>query len=112
MLLWGLVAIPATLWQRVHGAHHAHTNGDEDTDRRFLAHELTPVGLVAAALLLPNRVLRYSFTVFLYGILFPGATPRDACPGVETRFGHPQAGYWPTSCASASISWSSRRCRS
>jgi fatty acid desaturase len=71
VLLWGLVAIPATLWQRVHGAHHAHTNGDEDTDRRFLPHELTPVGLVAAALLFPNRVLRYSFTVFLYGILFP-----------------------------------------
>ena len=40
VLLWGLVAIPATLWQRVHGAHHAHTNGDEDTDRRFLAHSL------------------------------------------------------------------------
>jgi fatty acid desaturase len=71
VLLWGLVAIPATLWQRVHGAHHAHTNGDEDTDRRFLAHELTPVGLVAAALMFPNRVLRYSFTVFLYGIMFP-----------------------------------------
>jgi fatty acid desaturase len=71
VLLWGLVAIPATLWQRVHGAHHAHTNGDEDTDRRFLAHELTPVGLVAAALMFPNRVLRYSFTYLLYGILFP-----------------------------------------
>jgi len=71
VLLWGLVAIPATLWQRVHGAHHAHTNGDDDTDRRFLPHELTPVGLVAAATMFPNRVLRYSFTVFLYGILFP-----------------------------------------
>jgi fatty acid desaturase len=71
VLLWGLVAIPATLWQRVHGAHHAHTNGDEDTDRRFLPHELTPVGLAAAALMFPNRVLRYSFTCFLYGILFP-----------------------------------------
>jgi fatty acid desaturase len=71
VLLWGLVFIPATLWQRVHAAHHAHTNGDEDTDRRFLPHELTPVGLIAAATMFPNRVLRYSFTVFLYGILFP-----------------------------------------
>jgi fatty acid desaturase len=71
VLLWGLVFIPATLWRRVHGAHHAHTNGDEDTDRRFLPHELTPVGLIAAVTMFPNRVLRYSFTVFLYGILFP-----------------------------------------
>jgi fatty acid desaturase len=70
-LLWGLICIPATLWQRVHGAHHAHTNGDDDTDRRFLAHELTPVGMVAAAMMFPNRTLRYNVFCFLYGIVFP-----------------------------------------
>ncbi len=71
VVLWGLVFIPATLWQRIHGAHHAHTNGDDDTDRRFLADELTPVGLVAAATMFPNRTLRYSLTCFFYGIVFP-----------------------------------------
>ncbi len=71
LLLWGLICIPATLWQRVHSAHHAHTNSEDDTDRRFLPHELTPVGLVAAATMFPNRALRYSLTCFLYGIVFP-----------------------------------------
>jgi fatty acid desaturase len=71
VLLWGLMFMPATLWQRIHGAHHAHTNGDDDTDRRFLADELTPVGLIAAAMMFPNRTLRYSLTCFFYGIVFP-----------------------------------------
>jgi len=71
VVLWGLMFIPATLWERVHGAHHAHTNGDHDPDRRFLAEELTPVGWVAAATMFPNRILRYSVTCFFYGIVFP-----------------------------------------
>src|SRR5690242_1210464 len=71
VLLWGLVPRPATLRLRVHGAHDAHTNGEENTDRRLRAHVLTPVVLVAAALMFPNRVLLYSFTVFLYVSLCP-----------------------------------------
>lgn len=71
LLLWGLIFVPASLWRRVHGTHHAHTNGDDDPDRRFLAHELTPVGLVAAAAMFPSKTLRYNFACFFYWLVFP-----------------------------------------
>jgi fatty acid desaturase len=71
LLLWGLIFVPASLWRRVHGTHHAHTNGDHDPDRRFLASELTPVGLVAAATMFPNRTLRYNLFCLFYWIAFP-----------------------------------------
>jgi fatty acid desaturase len=71
LLLWGLIFVPASLWRRVHGTHHAHTNGDDDPDRRFLAQELTPVGLVAAATMFPNATLRYNFACLFYWIAFP-----------------------------------------
>jgi fatty acid desaturase len=71
LLLWGLIFVPASLWRRVHGTHHAHTNGDDDPDRRFLSQELTPVGLVAAAMMFPNATLRYNFACLFYWIAFP-----------------------------------------
>ncbi len=69
--LWGIMFLPATLWRRLHAAHHAHTNSDKDPDRRFLADELTPAGLVTAATMFPNRYLRYTFTYLLYWVVFP-----------------------------------------
>jgi len=71
LVLWSLIFVPASLWRRLHGTHHAETNGDHDPDRRFLAHELTPVGRVAAALLFPNRTLRYNVACLFYWIAFP-----------------------------------------
>ena len=70
-VLWGLIFVPATLWRRVHGTHHAETNGDHDPDRRFLAEELTPVGRVAAAAMFPSRTLRYNVVCFFYWLAFP-----------------------------------------
>jgi fatty acid desaturase len=71
LVLWGLIFLPASLWRRVHGTHHAETNGDDDPDRRFLSHELTPVGRVAAAMMFPSRTLRYNFVCFFYWLAFP-----------------------------------------
>jgi fatty acid desaturase len=65
LLLWGLIFVPASLWRRVHGTHHAHTNGDDDPDRRFLAQELTPVGLVAAATTKRDAALQFRVPVLL-----------------------------------------------
>jgi fatty acid desaturase len=55
LVLWGFNLFPPTLWRRIHGAHHAHTNGTDDPDRRFLTSELSLSGTVAAATLYPNR---------------------------------------------------------
>lgn len=55
LVLWGFNLFPPTLWRRIHGAHHTHTNGTGDPDRRFLASELTLTGTVAAATLHPNK---------------------------------------------------------
>jgi fatty acid desaturase len=71
LILWALMFVPATLWRRVHGTHHAHTNAEDDPDRRFLASELTPTGLIAAATMFPNRTLRYNVVCFFYWIAFP-----------------------------------------
>jgi len=71
LLLWGLILLPPSLWRRVHGTHHANTNAEADPERRFLAHELTPTGLVAAATLYPNRTLRYNVLCLFYWITFP-----------------------------------------
>src|ERR1700722_3639841 len=71
LVLWGLIFLPASLWRRVPGAHHAATHGDDEPDRRFLSHELTPVGRVAAATMFPNRTLRYNFACLFYWLAFP-----------------------------------------
>jgi fatty acid desaturase len=71
LVLWGMILLPASLWRRVHGTHHANTNADDDPERRFLASELSPAGLIAAATLYPNRTLRYNVLCFLYWIAFP-----------------------------------------
>jgi fatty acid desaturase len=71
LLLWGLIMLPASLWRRVHGTHHAHTNAQDDPERRFLASELSPIGLVAAATLYPNRTLRYNVLCLFNWITFP-----------------------------------------
>jgi fatty acid desaturase len=71
LVLWSIIFVPASLWRRVHGTHHAETNGDHDPDRRFLAHELTPVGRVAAAAMFPNRALRWGFVYLFYWLAFP-----------------------------------------
>jgi fatty acid desaturase len=70
VFLWGLVLIPATLWRRIHGTHHANTNSDEDPERRFLESEMSRTGWVAAALLFPNKTLRYNILVLLYWVTF------------------------------------------
>ena len=71
LFLWALMYVPATVWRYVHGSHHAHTNSDEDTDRRFLSSELNVTGTIAAATLYPNRHLRYSFIFLLFWFVFP-----------------------------------------
>lgn len=71
LVLWSLMFIPATLWRRVHGAHHAHTNAPEDTDRRFLTSELSRTGTIAAATMFPNKLLRFNFVCMLYWVLYP-----------------------------------------
>jgi fatty acid desaturase len=55
LVLWGFNLFPPTLWRRIHSAHHAHTNGTNDPDRRFMAAELSVTGTVTAATLFPNK---------------------------------------------------------
>jgi fatty acid desaturase len=71
LILWSIMYMPATLWRRVHGTHHAHTNTENDPDRRFLASELTPAGTLAAAALFPTRRFRYALVYLLYWVIFP-----------------------------------------
>ena len=71
LILWSIMYLPATLWRRVHGTHHAHTNTVNDPDRRFLAHELTPAGTLAAAALFPTKRFRYALVYLLYWVIFP-----------------------------------------
>lgn len=71
LLLWALMFMPATLYRRVHLAHHAHTNGDLDPDRRFLASETSRGARLAAALLFPNKESRFSVLCRFYWAFFP-----------------------------------------
>ena len=71
LVLWSSVFMPVTLWRRVHQAHHAHTNNEDDPERRWLASELSPTGVIAAAILTPNRTLRYNVLCLLYWITWP-----------------------------------------
>jgi fatty acid desaturase len=70
VLLWGFNMFPATLWRRVHAAHHAHTNGTADPDRRFLPSELSLTGTIAAATLFPNR-LKFNVGFWLQWFVYP-----------------------------------------
>jgi fatty acid desaturase len=71
LILWSLMFLPATLWRRLHTAHHIHTNTTKDPDRRFLPCELSPVGKFAAAALFPSARLRFNPTYWLYWVFFP-----------------------------------------
>lgn len=66
LIVWTLVNVPTTMWRRVHGSHHIHTNAQDDPDRRFLECELSPVTTAYAAMLFPNRTLRYNLLCFLH----------------------------------------------
>jgi fatty acid desaturase len=69
VVLWGLVFMPATVWRRLHHAHHIHTNAENDPERRWLESELSnPAALVSAALLTPNRTLKYNVLCMLYWV--------------------------------------------
>lgn len=70
LIVWTLVNVPTTMWRRVHGGHHIHTNSEDDPDRRFLANELTPVTTAYAAVFFPNRMLRYNLVCFLHFITY------------------------------------------
>lgn len=71
LVLWSLAFVPATLWRRVHQAHHAHTNGEDDPERRWVASELSATGIISAATLTPNRTLRYNVFCFFYWVTWP-----------------------------------------
>jgi fatty acid desaturase len=71
LLVFSLLLIPPTLWRKVHGSHHAHTNAMDDPDRRFVDSELTPLGKLAAVLLFPTKVLRFFPAYMLYWVVFP-----------------------------------------
>jgi fatty acid desaturase len=70
VVLWAFNMFPATLWRRVHAAHHAHTNGTGDPDRRFLPSELSLTGVIAAATLFPNR-LKFNVSFWLQWFVYP-----------------------------------------
>ncbi len=56
MLLWGINAIPPTLWHAVHNqTHHAETNTLGDTDRRFVESERTLSTTIYVKSFLPGR---------------------------------------------------------
>jgi fatty acid desaturase len=90
LVLWALVFIPATVWRRVHRAHHAHVNAADDPERRWAEIELSPVAFVAAAGLMPNRALPYNVLCCLYWLTWPFRNaiallfPGDAKPGFVT----------------------------
>src|ERR1051325_10970664 len=77
LVLWSIIFVPASLWRRVPGTHHAETHGDDDPARRdaparrSLPHEWPPVGVVAAAVMFPNRALRWGFVYLFYWLAFP-----------------------------------------
>jgi fatty acid desaturase len=69
VVLWGLVFMPATVWRRLHHAHHIHTNAEDDPERRWLESELSNrTALISAALLTPNRTLKYNVLCILYWV--------------------------------------------
>jgi fatty acid desaturase len=71
LVLWALLYMPATVWRRIHASHHAHTNSDQDPDRRFLPHELTMGARLFSLGFIPNKVLRYNLICFTYFLVYP-----------------------------------------
>ncbi len=71
LVLWSLMFVPATLWRRLHTAHHIHTNSTQDPDRRFLPSELTPTGKLTAQSMFPNAQSRLNLICWLYWVVFP-----------------------------------------
>ncbi len=56
LLLWGQMAVPPTLWRRIHNkTHHLETNTVHDTDRSFRRSERTWATWVYTRLFFPNR---------------------------------------------------------
>jgi fatty acid desaturase len=55
-LVWTVVAVPATMWKRVHNAtHHVETNTVRDPDRWFLVSEKAPVTNLYTQVFYPHR---------------------------------------------------------
>ncbi len=71
LVLWSLMFMPATLWRRLHNAHHAHTNCLDDPERRFLPSERSQIGPAAALTTSPHRPMRFNLFCFLYWVFFP-----------------------------------------
>jgi fatty acid desaturase len=92
VVLWGLVFMPATVWRRLHHAHHIHTNADDDPERRWLESELSnPTALVSAALLTPNRTLKYNVLCMLYWVTWTFRHVIAVFYGEQTKPGFAQA---------------------
>lgn len=71
LVLWALVFMPATLWRRLHHAHHVHLTSNGDPDRAFLTSDRGLPAVITAALLFPNRVFRYNPLCLLHFLLYP-----------------------------------------
>ena len=71
LVLWALLYMPATIWRRIHGSHHAHVNSDLDPDRRFLPTELTLGARIFSLAFIPNKTLRYNLICFTYFLVYP-----------------------------------------
>lgn len=55
-LVWTVVAVPATVWRRVHNhTHHHETNTSHDPDRWFLVSEKSPASCAYTQVFYPNR---------------------------------------------------------
>lgn len=84
LLLWGLNAIPPTLWHRLHNqTHHAETNTVRDPDRAFRASENTPAVRAYNRLLFPNRMSpsQHPFVLFHFVTYIVGHTVTALLPG-------------------------------
>jgi fatty acid desaturase len=55
IIVWTVVAVPATMWRRVHNAtHHLETNTVDDPDRWFLESERNPATVAYNKIFYPN----------------------------------------------------------
>ena len=97
VLLWGLNAIPATMWQRLHNhSHHIQGNTIRDPDRYFVKSELQPPGSPVrrwyAKLCFPHRsnpmwnpLVWFHFITYIARHLIAFCYPGNRIPSIVTH---------------------------
>ena len=92
LLLWGLNAMPPTLWRRLHNqTHHVETNTVHDTDRSYRAQESTAAIRAYNRLCFPNcrtplrhPLVLFHFVTYTLRHLLTALLPGSVRPSIVT----------------------------